>query len=79
VSVCEVICTHCNASWLQHSFDFTTSEAYAQVEALENQVAELAASHATREEVQEALLQALEIRVAVLSSPHATRKEFLAL
>jgi hypothetical protein len=48
----EVICTDDNGFRLQQRFEPATLDTSAQVQALENRVAELSASHATREEVQ---------------------------
>jgi hypothetical protein len=48
----EIICTDGNGSWLKHRFEPSTSNTSAQVQALGIRVAELSASHATREEFQ---------------------------
>jgi hypothetical protein len=48
----EGSCTDGNGSRLQERFESTTLDTSAQMQALKKQVAELSASHATREEVQ---------------------------
>jgi hypothetical protein len=58
-SVDEVICTDDNGFRLQQRFEPATLETSAQVQALKNRVAELSASHATREEAQ--ALRALQL------------------
>jgi ankyrin repeat protein len=51
-SVGKIICTDGNGCRLQQRFESTTLDTSAQVQALENQVAELSVSHATQQEVQ---------------------------
>jgi ankyrin repeat protein len=51
----ETICTDGNGSRLQEIFEPTTLDPSAQMQALENRIAELSALHATREEAEKAL------------------------